>query len=231
MTRILWLDAQWGVPIWTIAQKMKDNMFTRESHDGFIVNRVRDSFVEAKYIEKYIYQETLIDPFGNEETYDRTIYKQVNSTLFVDFPHIELRNPPRTLNPYISRLLEINNFSLTIDPIHIDILDWVDSIKDKISENIIIDSIQINRLEIDKGISAKVLLKGEKDITETFELFTSGKQYVLEKLQFKIPFNGRVGTVHLSNNASDKIPEFLQDVILPIIRSSLPQPKKAPLIN
>jgi hypothetical protein len=224
MKRIRWLSAQWPVSLRTIASKMKANAFTQNSFNGFLVERVRDTSIEARYIEKLTYQETLTDPFGNEEILDRVTYRQIEFGLFADFPNIELWDSPRSTQSFVSRLLELSDFSLSVSHLQVNLLDWTEAFQGQVKRPIIIDSLQIAGLELEKGVSAKMLVKGDKDVREALDHFTEGKPYILEKLQFRVQLDRSVASIHLASNGSAKMPvEFVRD-FLPSLRQSLPEP-------
>jgi len=201
---------------------MKVNPFTQETYDGFIVERVRDTSIEARYITKNFYQEKITDPFGNEEVFNRVAYQQVVFNLFADFPNIELWDPPRSTNAYVSKLLEMSNFSLSVNHLQVNLLDWVKGFQDQVDKTIIIDSLQISGLEVETGVSAKVLLKGDKDVRGAISRFAKDRQYILEKLQLKVQFDRNIASIHLANNGTAKIPEDFLDDLLPMLRISLP---------
>jgi hypothetical protein len=222
MKRIRWLGAQWLTSLAALTSKMKANAFTQEKHDGFVVERVRDSFVEARFIEKLIFKETIFDPFGNEEVFDRISYRQVEFSLFADFPNIELVEPPRSTHAYVSKLLELSDFSLSISSLHVNLLDWLEELQTRVDRTFIIDSHQIAGFEIETGIIAKALLKGEKDVREALINFADGRPYILEKLQARVQLDRKVVSVHLANNGSAKISEEVFGDFLPLLRASVP---------
>lgn len=221
MKRIRWLGAQFPDILNTLSSKMKATPFTQESYDGFIVERVRDTLIEARYIQKFSYQETITDPFGNKEVFDRVDYRQMDFKLFADFPNIELFDPPRSTNAYVSKLLELSDFSISVSPLQINLLDWVELFQSEVEKNLLINSIQITGLEVEQGVSAKVLLKGDKDVRMALSHFAKGRQYILEKLQVKIKFERNIMTIHLGNNGSARIPDEALDDLLPLLRTSL----------
>ncbi len=52
----------------TIGNKLKALPFSEDSMDGFAIERVRDDFIEGRYIEKYIYQEFNSDPLAKKKS-------------------------------------------------------------------------------------------------------------------------------------------------------------------
>lgn len=227
MERIRWLNAKWPVSMRTLGSRMKAQLFSPDSFDGFIVERIRDDLIEGHFIEKLTYQEVMTDPFGREEVFDRVVYRDVDFTLFAGFPNIELRNSQRSTKEFISKLLELCNFSLTITPLSVDLLAWVQTLEQRVAQNVLVDSLQLSGLELEEGVSAKVLLKGDKDVREAMQHLSAKKKFTLEKVQVKFKLGSNIVPVHLANTGSVKIPADYLDDLLPHLRTSLPSSNSA----
>jgi hypothetical protein len=226
MKRVRWLSAEWPISIRTLATKMKGHLFAENSFDGFVIDRVRDNFIEAHYIEKMSFQESVTDPFGKEEIFDRVSYRSVEFTLFSDFPNIELRDASRSTRELTNKLLEICNFSLTVIPLTVDLLEWIEAIQRVLNQDILVDSLQVSGFEIEKDIAAKILIKSHVDVRSALKNITLDKKYLLEKVQIKIVTGSELIPIHMTNTGMVKIPENHVNDFLPILRSSLPSPIK-----
>ena len=226
MKRVRWLSAEWPISMRTLATKMKGHLFTENSFDGFVIDRVRDNFIEAHYIEKMSYQESITDPFGKEEVFDRVSYRSIEFTLFSDFPNIELRDASRSTRELTNKLLEICKFSLTVIPLAIDLLEWIKAIQIVLNQDLLVDSLQVSGFEIEKDIAAKILIKSHIDVRSALKNITMDKKYLLEKVQIKIVIDGEIIPILLTNTGMVKIPENQVNDFLPILRSTLPQPIK-----
>ena len=221
MRRVRWLGAQWPVSMRTLASRMKSQLFAPGSLDGFSIDRVRDNFIEAHYIEKLSYQETVTDPFGQESVFERIGYRKIDFTLYSEFPNIELSDAHRNTRAFISKLLELCDFSVSIEPLTINLLDWVSQFEDQLEIKVLVDSLQISGVELESGVHAKMLLKGGTDVRLAMARVAQNRNYELERLQMKIPTSTRIISVQLSNSATAKIPEDFWDEMLPILRSAL----------
>jgi hypothetical protein len=200
---------------------MKKYPFTYDSLNGFIIERIRDELIEARFIEKLIYSEVTTDPFGNVDTFERVTYRSLDFTLFSSFPHIELKDSQRSTKEFINKLLEVCNFSLAISPVSVNLLDWVESLKTGLGYSICVDSLQISSLLLEEGVSAKVLLKGNKDVREAATHLALHKKIDLDKLQFKVLMDHKSIPIQLSNTGAATVPVDFFDEFLPILRSSL----------
>lgn len=221
MRRVRWLGAEWPVSMRTLASRMKVQCFTAESFDGFVIHRVRDNSIEGEYVEKLNYQETVTDPFGNETVFDRVRYRRIEFTLFSEFPNIELRDAHRSTREFISKLLELCSFSVTVEPITAELLRWADDFQQAIGEKTVIDSVQVSGLELEAGVHAKVLLKGSKDVRAALEHLSQKRKFELEKVQVKVRAGQLVFPIHLSDSGTARIPEDQWNDLLPMLRSSL----------
>lgn len=222
MNRVRWLSANWPVSMRTLGARMKGFLFTPDSFDGFVVERVRDNSIEARFIEKFSYSELTIDPFGNEEIFQRIAYRSVNFTLFSEFPHIEIKDSPKSTRDFISKLLELCNFTLTVTPISVNLFDWVNEFHKRFERTVIVDSIQLSGLELEEGVSAKVLLKGSRDVRDAVFHLATSKKYHLDKLQIKVMIGEKYVPIHLSSTAGATIPSDFFEELLPLLRTSLP---------
>lgn len=223
MNRVRWLDAQWPSSIRVIGKKLIDMPFTEESMDGFTIERIRDDFIEGRYIEKYNYQEVISTPFGGEEVRDRIGYRTTDFTLFNSPPHIELRNYQRNLKELISRLLEACSFKLVVTPPTVNLIEWVSALQDILDQEITVDSLQVSGVEIDDGVTGKILLKGVKDVREATDLLLAGRKHVLEKVQVKFSHQHKMVAIQLSNNGTAKLPAVLLSDLLRQLRASFPR--------
>ncbi|WP_157380390.1 hypothetical protein [Burkholderia ubonensis] len=225
MNRVRWLNAQWPSAMRTIGNKLKTMPFTEESMDGFVIERIRDDFIEGRFIEKYAYQEIVADPFGTEEVIERTGYRSTDFTLFSQFPYIELRNGQRSIKEFVNRLLQACNFTLVVSPVTVNLMDWVSSFQRTAGHRILVDSVQVSGVALEEGITGKILLKGDRDVREAIDNIVGGKRYTLEKVQIKIDGVGKNLAIHLANNGTAKIPPDHTSELLPLLRQSFPKGK------
>lgn len=200
---------------------MKTQLFTPDSFDGFVIERIRDDFIEAQYIEKLNYKETVTDPFGKEESFDRITYRRIDFTFFSEFPNIELRDAHRSTREFVSKVLELCNFSVAVEPVTVDLLQWVEDLQEQIGKKVTVDSLQVSGLEFEPEISAKILLKGGKDVRQALKHLSAKRKFTLEKIQVKIPVGQSVFPIHMTNSGVARIPkEHLNDYIR-MVRESL----------
>lgn len=223
MRRIRWMQAEWPHTIATLTKKLRDLPFKATGVDGFFIDRARDNLAQGRYVEKIVTQETVIDPFGNEQVFDRIGYRQFAFNLRSAFPEIELIDAPRSTQPFISRLLEFTNFNLTVSSLEIDVELWSETIQKKLGDSFRINALQISNLMIHPGISARVILEGEHDVRAAMRSVIRGRKYTLDRAQFSAASAIGQTQVELFASGAARTNEEVFDEIVPVLRSSLPR--------
>ncbi len=221
MKRVKWFNAVWPLSLRTIATRMRASSFTPESNDGFLVERSRDNVLEGRYIEKMSYQEVLDDPFGNKLTFDRLVYRQVMFGLFSDFPRFELRDAPRSTQGCVSRLLQLCEFSASIEGLNVDVLRWIDAFSKETGRRTVIDSLRVSGIEIDAGVLAKFVLTGSKDVRAALKDVTRNRPYQLDKAQAEVQDGGRSLPVQFSAAGSVAVRDEDFEELYPSLRASI----------
>lgn len=225
MTRHRWLRAEWPLSIRTLAKRVRQQEFSEGHVSGFILDRVRDDLLEARFVERYEYTETVSDPYGKELTIDRLEFRQTAFRARPGWPGLELLDAPRSTQSLVSGLLEASNFELAVSPIDVNVLVWAEEFQRVLGAEIVIDSLQVAGLVVADGIKARLVLKGEKDVRAACNEMIQGRTHVLEKLQLRVTVRGSRTTIVLTNGASAKVDGIDVPVeLLEHIRTSLPKP-------
>lgn len=201
MARYRWLNADWPIPVSILAARLKTKPFTSSGKHGFVIDRVRENFVEARYFERIEYKDSVIDPFGKELLFDRVEFRKSAFRVSSSQPSIELREPPRSVQPLINQLSELVDFQLAISTELIDVLSWAEKIQAILRHSSIIDSVQINTLALRENVTAKMIVKGDVDVRSSYLDLTKNRKYTLEKVQLR--FNDlKKGSIVLGNTGA-----------------------------
>lgn len=216
-----WAVANWPVSIRTLGSRLKALPFTTDSLDGFSVERIRDDYLDATYIEKITTQEVVADPFGKEEVIQRISYKRSSFALYADFPNLEIRSTARSSRDLTNKLLEVCNFKLSLVVPSVNPVKWIECLLPSLESAPLIDSLQISALDVEPGVTAKVLLKGTKDVREALGHLAQRKTYSLDKIQAKIMLDSRQTTIQLSSNGSAKFGDDHVSALRPALRAAL----------
>ncbi|MCF5054048.1 hypothetical protein GIW50_07510 [Pseudomonas syringae] len=90
-------------------------------------------------------------------------------------------------------------------------------------QDITVDSLQVSGVEIDDGVTGKILLKGVRDVREATDILLAGRKHVLEKVQVKFAGLNKTVAIQLSNNGTAKLPAVLPNDLLRHLRVSFPR--------
>jgi len=124
MKRLKWLRAESKVSMRELAKRLQNASFVEGAESGFLLDRARDNYVDARWVERTEFVETFIDPFGNSQAVNRVLYKQIDFRLTKDLPQLELRTPPRGLSVFFNALMKTSNFSMSIESYDVDLVRW-----------------------------------------------------------------------------------------------------------
>lgn len=183
MKRRRWIQAQWPKDLRTIAARLNQNLFGDDAPHGFLVDRVRDEFVEGRFIVKENVQEIFIDPFGREVNSSRLRFEQTSFILWDGFLGLELIDPPRHISLFRDSLSSACDFEVSFSTVRVDVVNWSINIERLIEEPIVISSIQISDIYLSDDVSATVLLDGSRDVRTFIDQVVDGKSYFVDKLK------------------------------------------------
>lgn len=223
MIRAKWLSAESKLSLRALASRMRAQTFTDESHDGFLLDRTREDHVEGRYIEKLTFQETIPDPFGQELIFDRVTYRQVQFTIYREFPQLELRDAPRGTQGFMSKLLELCDFNLTSAPLTVDVMRWADEIGRNVGAAVVMDLMQLSEIQVAPTVTGTMVLKSDRDVRDSLNTVIGSRPCTVEKVRLNWKGESRAITIHLSNTGSAKV-EAADVELLKALRSTLPNP-------
>jgi hypothetical protein len=224
MRRIRWFNAEWPVSLRTLAAKMRANPFREDSIEGFIVDRVRENLIEGRFIEKIAFEETSTDPFGEEHTFERLVYRNLEFVISSGFPNIELWDAPRSTQAYVSKLLEFSNFQVAIVPLSVDVIQWAKVFESAVKGKVTIDSIQVAGIELERGVTAKIVISGDKDVRDALKSIVKTRKYAMERAQLRLTMNSKSIPIQLTDTGAAKLDDAFVEEFLPALKASLPRP-------
>ncbi len=216
MKRYRWLRANWPISMRVLAKRLKAKSFVDGKADGFVLDRARDESLEARFVERVEYDDTVIDPFGKELSFHRVEYRQCEFRASVDGPGLELVDAPRAVQAAISALAEATEFGLAIAPLNLNVLLWAKGVQRLANVGGVVDSIQIGAIELAPGIFAKALVRGSTDVLGASNRLVEGKKHVVEKVQLKFPGSRRTAIVLASNGTVRIDSEVPSDTVVSI---------------
>lgn len=220
MRRYRWFVANWPYSIRTIAGKLKFLAFSDANPTGFVIERVRDDYIEARYVERVEYSETVTDPFGNETIFPRMDFIQTFFKISNEIFGLELIDYPRSNQSLFSRLSEVSSFKVFFNAPKVDVMKWAREFCRLADIPTMMDSVQIGTISMGNGIFAKAIVKGDLDVSDAAKDLTEGRRHTIDKIQIKLIGKFR-GKIVLSANGSARVDVDQYELIIDLLRSTL----------
>lgn len=164
-----------------IEREIIRNEFNEDSVWGFRIHSRRQQFLQAVYIEKKIFTEKIIDPFGNTTELERIAYNQIDFQLSTSQPQILIFQPPRNYRNLINQLAQFTDYTVAIKNKTVKLFDWVILLAEKGLEGVV-NKVNIDPITYDKSTTGKLTLAGQSDLREKIVKLLVGKSYIVKNL-------------------------------------------------
>lgn len=200
---------------------MKLSEFQPDALDGFMLDRIRDSSVEGQYIEKVVYDDDIVDPFGVTQRFQRIDYRRTRFCLYSEFPQIEIRDSPRSLQGFTARLTEITRFTVSIAPISADALRWIDAFAKASSLRVDFTAIQAGDISFSEGVVGKLHIKGSGDVPAVMKQILGMRSYRIDKAVVKTAAEAKPRSITLGRDAMACVTGPDATELVPALRAGL----------
>lgn len=199
MNRHRWYKTELGVPLSELKKELAARRFSPDGFDGFLLTQTRDDLVAGSYVERLVRMETVVDPFGQQSSFERVEYRKSEFVVSGGRSfNLELINPNRSASRLISKLLEATNYQFVLTSVKIDPISWAEQCASLLNRRFDVESLTAGEISIGSGVSGELSLKGPGDVLEAARSTLSGRIYEVQKI--KLQFHGIVGTVVLSSS-------------------------------
>jgi hypothetical protein len=201
MSRHRWYRAQWPKQMRELARILQGNPFDAERSEGFVLDRVRDDAVEGRFIERINVQNQTIDPFGEELRFERIEFRQSRFLISAARPGLEVIGSSNSAAILINRLAEASDFNISVSNCMVDVLVWLSIFREISTYSGFIDIMQIGRIDLGRGITARAIVKGKEDVKAAAQILADQRNSVVEKIQYRF-FGKLKGSVTFSHTGS-----------------------------
>ncbi|HEY5891818.1 MAG TPA: hypothetical protein VIT91_01180 [Chthoniobacterales bacterium] len=199
---------------------MRKEEFVEDSTVGFLVERTRADFLEARFIERFERTETNLNPFGETQEFRRVEYEHTHFRLSVDAPQLEFHDCPRSVSPAINSLTAIIGPDSVVKPLEVDVARWLIALGKSVSD-IRVTAAHIAQLSLSETVNAKIVVKGTEDVRRFAKEMVGARAYKFERLDvsgayqgFPVRFHLREGARATLNSGEEDLIEVLRDSLL-----------------
>lgn len=233
MIKYKWFSVSLDTNIFSdIVSGMMKKEFSPSSNSGFRLEYARKDNLKARYIIKNLIQNQYEDPFGNIVVNDIVTYDVFDFKLSLDFPNIILLNPPRNIRPFFFALSETSNFKVAIQPLMLDLNNWLESIETLIGKVLVI-KLQGSGLSLSAKTSAQVLISGTEDVRVYWGSIFPTTIPSIDKAKIRISSDGHITDCELTKQGSAILTKTQnnQENILSLLTESLTNAYKVNMDN
>lgn len=220
MKHYRWIQAKWPILIRHLADRMRERLFIDEAPEGFIIDAARRNSIEGRFIQYNRSYEIVFDPFGREKKNDITTYSQLGFTITDNFPQIEIWDPPRSQQRFLTLLSDFTDFALAISSIEMDVLEWSRRFCLVYDEKFFIDQIHVSHLDLGRGNTAKLVATGKSDVGTSISDILQGQNYSMNKIRLK-SLSRPADYVVITNSGSARIQCIRQDAVRSALKTSM----------
>jgi hypothetical protein len=205
-----------------ILSGMLKKEFSPKSNSGFRLEYARKDNLKARYIVKNIIQDKYEDPFGNIVVNDIITYDVFDFKLNLNSPNLILKNPPRNIKPFLFALSEASNFKVTIQPLMLNLNNWIDSIETLFGKVMVI-KLQGSGLSLSDKTSAQVLISGTEDVRGHWGSIFPATMPSMDKAKIRLSYDGHITDCELTKQGSAILTNTQnnQDKILSLLTESI----------
>lgn len=214
MSRYKWYRAKWPISIQELGRQINLASFKEGANEGFVLDRLREQDIEARYIEKISVRESSLDPFGSPIEFDRVEYRQWRFRASSVAPGLELVGSTRGSLGLAYKLADLSNHRVAIKPINVNVMSWLKQFLAKTQFSGIVDVMQIGQIGLGRSVTARTIIKGKEDVGAAAAIFLEDKTHVIEKIQFVL--NGekkRYLTLSNTGGANIRLPDSPDAII------------------
>lgn len=221
MGTIKWLKVELIKPIDELVDGMLLRQFSEDSGEGFIVSKKSSRLCSGKYVNKINVIDSYLDPYGNVQQNERTIYNTINFSIFLEKTfNLELYSPPSRIRPFFNALDNLMDDIVVVQQGYIDPLEWLAKIEDEV-RGVKLNSIEFSGINIENKGTAKVSIKSKQDIKKEAFKFLGSYLYTVDSIKCSYIQDSALFKFDLNKNGMARLCEKNEKLLLPILRDSL----------
>ena len=221
MSRYHWYTVNWSQPILAkIKKEMLKDEYSANRDNGFRVESVRKKSITGRYIERREILDTVDDPLGKTLTYKRVIFDIFRFHISLDFPELELIDPPRRLSRFLIRLSEFSDFNIAVSPIKINLLRFIENIEMNLSQ-LIVTRVYCSGITLSAKASAKFVISGTEDVRRHMKFLSKNKNMDIDRVRLNCKAEDWSEEFEISKYAVSKFKKAIRPEMITLLRKEI----------
>ncbi len=216
MSRRRWVSVTWPIEMRELGKRMQDRLFSESTASGFVIERIRNTYVEGQFIEQVNFHERVVDPIGRELHSDRVEFYQTQFIASTSGPGLEIIDSSKGTRFFVNQISSICDDAVALSGLTVDPLVWGQETQKILDTNLVTDSLQISDLTVVDGVKAKIILSGNSDVRNAAEIIANGKNYRVEKIKLSTECKPKNSIVLSINGAATTFGKNDESFVLPV---------------
>lgn len=220
MIKLKWFQVSFPINFDEISDRFLTLPYSDKRMSGIEMISFNSNTIEAKFIEKIVYEEIIIDPFGNEIITKRVRYNVFNFTLSLvseDYIVLIIHFPPKSVKSFTNLLYELFGVGFFINTINIKLNNFIEFIKTNLFfKQLKISNIKLSGLSLSQHSTARMEIVSSSDAyIELLNLYPN-PTFILEKLKMNFLYLETKGSIEISKSGLIIIDDNFDDNLVNI---------------
>lgn len=158
-----WLKGSFPISISKVFDVLLLNKYTEETGEGYVLNKLRESYISGRYIQRKYQVIDVVDPYGNKSEVEVINYLSIFFTIFESKDwFIEIENPGRSITPFINSLSKIFGFGFHITELSMDLEKILTTLDIEFGSHRL-SKIEITNINLENKGVGSLIIKSEFD--------------------------------------------------------------------
>lgn len=219
-----WYSSNIPLDVEALYQKLNERRYSGSGR-GFELIDYAKNRVLAKFIEKRVQNEVVIDPYGEESTFKSIQYIVFTAEFVVlggGVVLVRIANPPRSIKGFLNLLDEMVDGRVVMSVVSIDIIAFYQFIQRlKNVRQLKVTKAVVCNIPFNRNTSAKIELTSSSNAIEEFREKYRSENFSLAKIALTSRISGEDAFVEVSQNGSIVCSEQFLDVVDNYVGASL----------
>lgn len=200
-------------------EALSSKIYREGDANGFLIDRRRKDFVEARFVEASFLEEVIRSPFGLETTYKRLDYKICDFTIDSDKKKLSVSYSGSIPKSFFAALSSSFNFDFYYEPIQVDAVEWMHRFALILEKSPEVGCASFAEYPLGNGVTATISAKGRNGVIEAANRLVNKGNLVASKVEFRLL--GEKGSFALSKNGGASIRGAVSDAAKEALMKSL----------
>ncbi|WP_367351797.1 hypothetical protein [Achromobacter animicus] len=220
-----WIELNADLGMRAIAARLSKAPFTLHNSLGFELLEARGKRLEARYIERFVQHESVVDPFGHVqqvETVRYTIFRFYLLVLEEGRYVMVLINAPRSVRSFVDAFSSVLNAGMSVAVSRFDVLSLMHIIRSAPGiGNLTVRKIKASGPILDGQASVRLELQSRGNASDDLRKAFPKLNAVVERVCFQFFHDGAVESGELSSSGVLAISEHLVDLFVDLMAPTI----------